>query len=251
MTEDNSGVPTGTPTRRAALTLLQAVLWRRQSLEAALPRALRKLDAGPDRGLARNIASLTLRWLVDLDDLIDGATDRRLPDEAPARMVLRLALAQALILNTPAHAAVATALPLVEGGPRRLVHAVLGRLLREGARLPDHPTLPDSWATRWTAIWGEPVVAAAERALAAAPPLDLICRDPAAADDLRAAMGDEAISLLPTHIRLPAGTRVEVLPGFAEGRFWVQDIAAALPARLLAPAKSARVLDMAAAPGGK
>jgi|TARA_R100000501_G_scaffold1440_2_gene4313 16S rRNA (cytosine967-C5)-methyltransferase len=223
---------------------LQAVLWRKQALEAALPRALRKIEAPADRGLARSIASLTLRWLPDLDDLIDGATERTLSPEAPARMVLRIALTQALVLKTPDHAVVSTALPLVEGAPRRLVHGVLARLLRESAELPEHPTLPDPWATRWTLSWGEEVVAAAGRSLAQPAPVDLQF-----GRDFPAPEG--GISLLPNHVRLPAGGRIEDIPGFQEGAWWVQDIAASLPARILAPTPGERVLDMAAAPGGK
>ena len=86
-----------------------------------------------DRGLAVAIAGETLRRLPDLDALIDSATRQRLPDDSKARMVLRLALAQKIGLGTPDHALVATALPLVDGGPRRLVHGVLGTLLRRGA----------------------------------------------------------------------------------------------------------------------
>ena len=106
----------GLAPRRAALTLLDAVLRRGQPLEAALGFATRGLDKPEDRALARAIASETLRRLPDLDALIDSATAKNLPDDAKARMVLRLALAQALVLETPEHAAVATALPLVDGG---------------------------------------------------------------------------------------------------------------------------------------
>lgn len=118
----------GLPARRAALHLLDAVLRRGQALEAALSGATGKIDNPADRALAHAIASETLRHIPDLDDLIDGATRQRLPDDAKARMVLRMALVQVLILGTPPHAAIATALPLLEGGPRRLVHGVLGTL---------------------------------------------------------------------------------------------------------------------------
>ena len=86
-----------------------------------------RLDAA-DHGLAIAIAGETLRRLPDLDALIDGATRQRLPDDSKARVVLRIALAQKIGLGTPDHALVATALPLVDGGPRRLVHGVLGTL---------------------------------------------------------------------------------------------------------------------------
>ena len=96
----------------------------------------------PTMALAIAIAGETLRRLPDLDALIDSATRQRLPDDSKARMVLRLALAQKIGLGTPDHAVVATALPLVDGGPRRLVHGVLGTLLREGLPAMDAPHLP-------------------------------------------------------------------------------------------------------------
>ena len=110
--------------------------------------------AANDRALAHAITAEVLRRLPDLDALIDGATQRRLPDDAKARMVLRIALAQALVLGTPPHAAVATALPLLAGGPRRLVHGVFGAVLRSGARLPEVPTLPPETAVRWGRAMG-------------------------------------------------------------------------------------------------
>src|SRR5206468_8095666 len=117
----------------------------------------------PDRALALAIAGETLRRLPDLDALIDGATRLRLADDAKARMVLRLALAQKIGLGTPDHALVATALPLVNGGPRRLVHGVLGTLLRGGVSASDAPRLPLDAEDRWRVAWGEEVVQAARR----------------------------------------------------------------------------------------
>ena len=100
--------------------------------------------APPDQALAVAIAGETMRRLPDLDGLIDSATRQRLPDDSKARTVLRLALAQKVGLGTPDHALVATALPLVDGGPRRLVHGVLGTLLRRGIPPLDAPHLPDA-----------------------------------------------------------------------------------------------------------
>src|SRR5437763_14853918 len=112
----------GLGARRAALQLLDAMLRRGETLEAAAAK-VRTLSP-PDRALAIAIAGETLRRLPDLDALIDSATRQRLPDDAKPRMVLRLALEQKLALGTPDHALVATALQLVDGGPRRLVHGV-------------------------------------------------------------------------------------------------------------------------------
>src|SRR5689334_20433184 len=130
----------GVGARRAALQMLDAVLRRGQTLDAAA-NSVGGLSP-PDKALAVAIAGEALRRLPDLDSLIDGATRQRLPDDSKARMVLRLALAQKVGLGTPDHALVATALPLVDGGPRRLVHGVLGTLLRRGVPAMDAPRLP-------------------------------------------------------------------------------------------------------------
>src|SRR5690606_28954791 len=124
-----------------------------------------------DAALAIAIAGETLRRLPDLDLLIDSATRQRLPDDSKARTVLRLALAQKAGLGTPDHAVVATVLPLVAGGPRRLVHGVLGTLLRRGVSLPDAPTLPPKVEERWREAWGEDMVQAARRAIGHRPAL--------------------------------------------------------------------------------
>jgi len=239
-----TAVPAGVAARLAALRLLDAVLRKGLPLESALDSAARGLDRADDRALAHAITAEVLRRLTDLDALIDGATAKPLPRDAKARTALRIALAQALQLGTPPHAAIATVLPLVDGGPRRLVHGVFGALMRKGATLPELPGLPDGVAERWTANWGEEMVDAARQAIAAPPPIDLSLRDAGAPAGL------EGVSLAPQHLRLPAGTRVTELPGFSEGAWWVQDLSASLPARLIG-AGQGRALDLCAAPGGK
>jgi 16S rRNA (cytosine967-C5)-methyltransferase len=234
--------PPGTGARRAALRLLDAVLRRGLPLEAALDAAARDLERADDRAFAHAIAAEALRRLPDLDALIDRATRQRLPDDAKARFALRIALVQALALGTPPHAAIATALPLVDGGPRKLVHGVFGTVMRQGWALPDVPLLPPEVAERWGRAWGGEVVAAAARLIALPPPLDLIGAPPA---DL------EGISLMPGHLRLARGTAVVGLTGYGEGRWWVQDISASIPARLLGPGEGRTALDLCAAPGGK
>lgn len=239
----------GVGPRRAALRILDAVLRRGLALEVALGPATAGLANPSDRALARALASATLRSLPDLDALIDSATPRPLPPDSKARFVLRVALAGWLRLGTPPHAAVATALPLVEGGPRRLVHGVLGALTRRGATLPAAATLPAPVAERWRQAWGEEVVIAAGRLLAGQPPLDLTLRTAEEAALWAGRLGGE--SLASGHLRLPPVPDVTALPGYGEGAWWVQDIAASLPHRLLGPGDSRTVLDLCAAPGGK
>lgn len=234
--------PPGVPARRAALRLLDAVLRRGLALEQALDRATTGLDRREDRGLVHAIVSEALRRLPDLDALIDSATARPLPEDAKARFALRIALVQVLALGTPPHAAIATVLPLVDGGPRKLVHGVFGTLMRRNATLPEVPELPAAAWLRWQAAWGEDVAEAARVAIAAPPPIDLSLRGDATAAD--------GVKLLPRHRRMPAFATVPELPGFAEGEWWVQDLAASLPARLLGDGPGT-ALDLCAAPGGK
>lgn len=235
----------GVGARRAALRMLDAVLRRDQTLDSAASAAR---DLCPqDRALALAIAGETLRRLPDLDALIDTSTRQRLPDDSKARMVLRLALAQKIGLGTPDHALVATALPLVDGGPRRLVHGVLGTLLRRGLPKLDAPRLPQAVEERWRAEWGEQTIEATRRQIVARPALDLTFVDAGEAQAFAADHG--GTSLAPNHVRVESASVTE-LPGFGEGRWWVQDLAASLPARLI-PASAAGVLDLCAAPGGK
>ncbi|ODS96465.1 MAG: SAM-dependent methyltransferase [Erythrobacter sp. SCN 62-14] len=235
----------GLPVRRAALRLIDAVLRRGETLEQAEGAALADIRKLPDCALARAIAGETLRWLTDLDAAIDGATKQRLPDDAKARSVLRLMLAQAWRLDTPAHAVIATGLPLLAGGPRRLAHGVFSALVKGAPPLPDHPTLPERVAARW----GADKAAAIAPGLAFPPEVDLALKD---ADDTAAqAVQLGGVTLAPAHIRLPRGTAIEAIPGFKDGDWWVQDFAAQLPARLLGAGAGKNALDLCAAPGGK
>lgn len=214
-------------------------------LEAALAPATRDFDRADDRAFAHAIASEALRRLADLDALIDGATRKNLPHDAKARFVLRIALVQALALGTPPHAAISTALPLVDGGPRKLVHGVFGALMRSGAALPEVPRLPPPVAARWEKAWGPEMVEAAARALTEPPPIDLSLASPAPP----AGLG--GLSLMPGNLRFPRGTVVADLLGYDEGLWWVQDISASIPARLLGAGAGQSALDLCAAPGGK
>jgi 16S rRNA (cytosine967-C5)-methyltransferase len=234
----------GLPARRAALHLIDAVLRRGETLDQAAGAALSKVRGDADRALARAIAGEALRWKQDLDALIDSATRMPLADDAKARAVLQIMLAQVLRLESPPHAVIATGLPLLMGGPRRLAHGVFSTLLKREVKLPAVPTLPGAVAARW----GERTKAIAA-GLAEPPPLDLALRDPATTDEWAQRLG--GVSLAPGHVRLPRGLAIDVLEGFRDGAWWVQDLAASLPARLLGAGEGKRVLDLCAAPGGK
>jgi 16S rRNA (cytosine967-C5)-methyltransferase len=232
------------PTRDAAFALLSAVLDRHRPLETALD-ALAPAEPR-DRAAAHRLAAAVLRRLGSLDAAMEPWLKRAPP--MPVRHVLRLGAAGLLLLGTPAHAAVATAVTLARANGLTpfagLVNAVLRRLAEAGpAALAalDGPRL-DTPAWLW-ASWGSAARAIAEAHQSEAP-IDLSLAPGAAPPP-----GGEA---LPTGSwRYPPGTRVAELPGYAQGAFWVQDAAAALPARLLAPAPGERIADLCAAPGGK
>jgi len=242
----------GSAARLAALRMVDAVLRRGDPLDQAGPPLMRPVPRADDRALAMAIAQETLRWLVDLDALIDSATAQILPEDAKARSVLRLMLVQVLRLGLPPHAVIATGLPLLMGGPRRLAHGVFSAILKRGdaAALPAAPGLPTPVLARWIVAWPDRLEAIAA-GLAEPPPLDLTLA--VAADTAHWAERLGGFSLMPGHIRLARGQAVEKLDGYGEGAWWVQDLAAAIPARLIghAPHSGATALDLCAAPGGK
>jgi 16S rRNA (cytosine967-C5)-methyltransferase len=245
--------------RKTALAVLRAVLDDGRPLDEALagnPHVAR-LDAR-DRAFARLLLATVLRRLGQIDDALDRCLDRPIRSKDIAlRHILRLGAAQLLFLETPPHAAVSTSLDLARGprlaGQRGLLNAVLRRLSREGhdivaAQDAERLNAPDWLWLPWCAAYGETIARAIAAAQLAEPPLDLSCKaDPEAwAERLGA-------SVLPGGtLRLPAGQGdVTRLPGYVEGAWWVQDAAAALPARLLGDITGKTVIDLCAAPGGK
>ena len=259
MSASDAGAPAppGLASRRLALRWIDGVLVAGRPFDASDAS-----DAGPeagdalaarDRAFARLLAATALRRLGQIDDLIDRCLRAPLsPRVAAARGALRLGAAQLAFLDTPPHAAVDTAVRLAPPRARGLVNAVLRRIAREGAvrrAAQDAERLnTPGWLWRsWRAAYG----AAQARAIAAAhlvaPPLDLSPRgDPAAV----AEAVDGAVLETGT-VRRAAGGRIEALPGFADGEWWVQDAAAALPARLLGAGPGDEAVELCAAPGGK
>lgn len=235
----------GLAARRAALALLDAVLRRGEPMDRAVHAACQRLPSD-DRALAVAIAGDTLRWLGPLDALIDSAAEQTLPGDSKVRAVLRIALTQLLHMGIAPHAVIATSLALLVGGPRRLTHAILSRAQRDGWTLPVPPPLPPAVAARWDAAWGADMVTAAEASWAEPPPLDLRFKSASAASEF----GDGA-SFTPHHRRLPRAGRIELLPGYEDGAWWVQDLATSIAADLLGGGQGRPVLDLCAAPGGK
>lgn len=245
----------GIAARRAALSMLESVLDRDRGLDECTD-ALTGLEPR-DRGFARLTALTVLRRLGQLDVLTDLLMER--PPQGRARRirhVLRIGLAQLLFLDTPAHAAVDASVELTRqegmGKLAGLVNAILRRAVREKAALvaQDAATRANTpaWLREdWEAQFGREVATAIADAHLQEPPTDLTC--PGRADALASELGGVRIGQ--DTIRLTRAGDVTALPGYAEGTWWVQDAAAALPVQLLGDVAGRRVIDLCAAPGGK
>ncbi|MBL8833956.1 MAG: MFS transporter [Rhodospirillales bacterium] len=241
--------------RAVARDLLDQVLRKYRTLDEASGLVRGFADLEPrDRAFARLLAASVLRRRGSLDGVLAKCLDKGAPPQ-PVETILRLGAAQLLLLDTPDHAAVGETVALCgrrEASLKGLVNAVLRRVARDGkamlagldaARLDTPPWL---WHVLSTAH-GETVARAVAAVHASEPPLDLSAR--ADAEGWAAKLGAR---LLPNgSLRLADGGSVADLPGFAEGAWWVQDAAAALPARLLGDVSGKDVLDLCAAPGGK
>ena len=172
--------------------------------------------------------------------------------------ILRIAAAQSLLLETPPHAAVSTAVSLASerrenAGYAKLINAVARKISNSGgaalAKLPARTDTP-GWLWRaWERNYGPQLTRIIAEAHHREPPLDLTLKNPADAERWRESLDAE---LLPTgSLRLNRISDVKALEGFEDGAWWVQDTAASLPAKLLGDIKDKRVFDLCAAPGGK
>ncbi|MCK5089568.1 MAG: MFS transporter, partial [Hyphomicrobiaceae bacterium] len=252
----------GLPARRAAVSLLSVVLRERQPLDDALVNSpasrLMVSMAERDRGLARAIASTALRHKSQLDAVLDSYIDKKLPKRSgPLREILLSAACQLLFLNIPAHAAIDLAVRQCKQDRNarhfdRLANAVLRRVAEHGPGMVKQQdaarvNTPGWLWERWLKIYGEDTTRRIAEAHMQGAALDLtVKQDPE--DWARVLNG---IVLDTGSVRIDASGRIENLDGFEDGAWWVQDAAAALPARLLGDVSGKRIADLCAAPGGK
>jgi|SRR5580658_16426 16S rRNA (cytosine967-C5)-methyltransferase len=244
--------------RGVAIDLLGAVLRRRRPLDDAIEEAadLSSLSVR-DRAFARLLVATVLRRLGQIDALIAHCLATPLPPRAAqVHDMLRLGIAQLLFLRTPAHAAVATTVDLADGRGftthKGLVNAVLRRLSQDGPGLVESQDAPrlntPKWLwSAWAGAYGEEKVRRIAESHVREAPLDITVNGDAGtwAERLDAA-------ILPTGtLRRAAGGAIANLPGYAEGAWWVQDAAAAIPARLFGDITDRMIVDLCAAPGGK
>jgi 16S rRNA (cytosine967-C5)-methyltransferase len=244
----------GLGARKAALSLLSQVLRQHRPLDVQL-ESLKHL-APRDAGFARALASQTLRHFGALDAVIRQFVPKPLaPHKAGAATeILLMGACELLILKGAAHAAVDAAnnLAAADGKAvhfKALINAVLRRIAREGAAVLtglDSPRLntPDWLWTRWRAQYGEDIARAIAVAHGQEAPLDIVLKRASAACP-------ESEPLLNLSRRIAERAPVETLAGFAQGDWWVQDVAAALPVTLLGDVSGKRAIDLCAAPGGK
>jgi 16S rRNA (cytosine967-C5)-methyltransferase len=256
-----SEVP-GLAARRIAADILDGVLHKRRTLDDQLDGAgahpgLKTL-ADRDRALMRRLVATILRRLGTLGHVLSRLLDRGIPTDAPrAQSALLIGAAQILWMEVPDHAAVDLSVRLVQSDRRAakyagLVNAVLRRCAREGQPLIDEVRsqtldIPEWLLARWIAHYGETTARQIAVALSHEPSLDISVKS----DQAQWATRLHGETLPTGTVRTLLQGPVTMLPGFAEGQWWVQDAAAALPARLFGDVAGKAIADLCAAPGGK
>ncbi len=243
--------------RLAAAELLKGVLEEGRLLSDLVMSSRGPLASLPPQGKARaqSLAADTLRHLGRIDTVLDQFLQKEPP--ALVRNALRLAACELIVDSIAPHAAVDAAVRMVKNNRQTqhlsgLTNAVARRVAEHGPEIwPDlAPTpLPAHLAKPLAKTYGANVVAAFETAHEAGAPLDITLHPSVDVEALRAALEAE---LLPTgSLRLQSWGQISAMPGFDEGAWWVQDAAAAIPAKLLGDLAGKTVLDLCAAPGGK
>lgn len=233
--------------RASAAMLLDTILGERRTLDEAVA-AHPPRGAEADMKFTMLLVLTVLRHLGQIDALLAGYLEKPLPAKRlSVTNALRLGIAQLVLLETPAHAAVNETVAVVKKGRAAglagLVNAVLQKIARERPALPAATqNLPRDVAARWTQTYGADAVAGIAEIATLRPPLDLHTKQEM-----------ENATRLDSHMLRHAADHppVELLPGYAEGEFFVQDLAASYPARMLGDVRERQVLDLCAAPGGK
>lgn len=248
--------------RRIAADILDGVLHKRRTLDDQLEGAAAhpglKTLSDRDRALMRRLVATILRRLGTLGHVLSRLLDRGVPTDAPrAQSALLIGAAQILWMDVPDHAAVDLSVRLVQADRRAakyagLVNAVLRRCAREGQPLIAEVAsamidLPPWLVTRWVATYGEETARAMATAISYEPPLDITVKSESESWATRL----HGETLATGTVRTPLQGPITMLPGFTDGQWWVQDAAAALPARLFGDISGKTIADLCAAPGGK
>jgi 16S rRNA (cytosine967-C5)-methyltransferase len=256
--------PPGLAARKLAHELVAGVLFERRPLDQVLAQAGARPEIAAvearDRAFARLLAATVLRRLGELELVLRAFLDKPLPRSGRRVWGILLAgAAQLLLLKTSPHAAVDLAVEAARRDPQAarfagLTNAILRRVAREGAALLSGQdavrlNVPAWLWQRWERTYGADAARRIAEASLREPPLDLSLKPGADAAAWAQRLGGH---VLPTgSIRLTQHGRVEDLPGYAEGVWWVQGAAAALVARAAGDVAGRTVADLCAAPGGK
>lgn len=257
MTNDLTG-------RWAALSFLERVLNDHLPLDQAFDQTCRLFGeklSPQDKGFARHLGTTCLRHLGQLDAMINHCTPRKLTSKQTViRNILRLGITQILYMEVPSHAAVNSAVKMTDKQKnssdrhaKGMVNAILRRIDRERDKFTTKfsPLLniPKWLKTNWTDRFGADEVEKMAVALLQEPPLDFSLKQDGREKEWAEKLGG---SLLPNgSVRVAKAGDVRLLPGYEEGAWWVQDVAASLPANLLGAKAGEAVLELCAAPGGK
>ena len=237
--------------RELAIKVLDATLLDREPAEAIFAREVATAGlSARDRAFARLLYTTVLRRKAAIDAAL-ALHLREQPRQRSAMNLLRTGAAQLIYLKTAPHAGVGESVELAKRrrlAPPGLVNAVLRKLVGQAPPvLAPLATLPAWLADRWEATYGRELAVAIAAALGAEPPLDLSVK--ADAPGWAERLGGRVVG--PSTVRLANAGMIEELAGYNQGAWWVQDLAATLPARVLAVRPGERVLDLCAAPGGK
>lgn len=249
----------GIAARQVAFGLLNDIFFRRRSFDEAVAGSHRFEElSSRDRAFVRLLVATVLKYARQMDAVLQHFLHEPFSALKPANLIniFRLGIAQLAFLKTPEHAAVNTTVELAEaegiGHQKPLVNAIMRRLTREGfPAMSDRDAgkfnTPEWLWTQWMKDYGvETALDIASSNLGEAS-LDISVKGNAQewAEKLEA-------TLLPTgSLRKAGGGFIPDLPGFAEGEWWIQNAAAALPAKLFGNIEGKTVVDLCAAPGGK
>ncbi len=246
--------------RQVALGLLQSVLAQKNPLDQALARddAFKALPTR-DRAFCRMIVSTTLRRLGQIDDMIAKAETRGgVTKNLMLQNILRMGVAQIIFMDVPDHAAVDTSVRLADAAQmdrqKDFVNGLLRTITREGkewlSKQDETRLNTPEWLLKiWIAEYGLREAANIARANLVEAPLDITIRDESERNHWGSVF--KASQIGAGTLRCPSGGNVTNFEGFDEGRWWVQDASAAIPAALLGNVAGKTVVDLCAAPGGK
>ncbi|HFB2048925.1 MAG TPA: Ribosomal RNA small subunit methyltransferase B [Hyphomicrobiaceae bacterium MAG_BT-2024] len=255
----------GLASRKTALKLIGAVIHQRLSFHKCLIATYSQettnrltLEDTKDRKFVRLLATTTLRRHGQLIAVVSKYLHKPLPDSGRyAQLILLLGTAQLLFLGIAPHAVINTSVNLcrMQRSSKRfskLINAVLRRISEQDPSLlltntEDNLNIPKWMLKRWINTYNETTTRAIVTASLKEAALDItVLGEP---KDWASKMHG---TVLPTgSVRCRLGGPVNELPGFINGKWWVQDAAAAIPARLLGKIAGKRVADICAAPGGK